>query len=481
MIVGGIMAAVLLTIFFLSKNTEKAFAKEIGKEVKLPAALLRVGLYLRQAYSHLKKETPEEKERSRALLIDERARKIRSAKTWALIWLLLLIGGALCFLMDFLHGGTVSITDVARPEFGEEREINVVAHGLSEDEKLTLTISGQDPSEEEMTEVFQKAIEEMKPTWLQENKSFQEIREKMKFPKEDDYGILYSYESSAPEILSVYGTVTQEEIPEEGVPVTISVALRYKTYTADYEMNVCVLPPLAEALTDKEKIADAVAAADEEGKEDAVLTLPDTVDGQAVTYEEAKQSPYTILALVLAAALLLGFLPGEREKEAFKKRNEEITGAFPALLSKLRMLIDAGMSVRSAWFRIVTDYERKEAALPGKRKKALKKSRKNYVYEEMRQTLLEIESGTAETEAYVAFGRRMGTRSYMKLGNMLSQNVKQGISGFGKALEREMEDALEERKNAALRKGEQASTKLLFPMVLMLGVVIATLIVPAFL
>lgn len=40
--------------------------------------------------------------------------------------------------------------------------------------------------------------------------------------------------------------------------------------------------------------------------------------------------------------------------------------------------------------------------------------------------------------------------------------------------------ALEERKNMALRLGEEAGTKLLIPMFLMLGIVIVVLIVPAF-
>ena len=68
----------------------------------------------------------------------------------------------------------------------------------------------------------------------------------------------------------------------------------------------------------------------------------------------------------------------------------------------------------------------------------------------------------------------------MKLGNLLEQNLKQGTSGLNQKLEEEMIHALEERKNMALRLGEEAGTKLLIPMFLMLGIVIVVLIVPAF-
>ena len=47
-------------------------------------------------------------------------------------------------------------------------------------------------------------------------------------------------------------------------------------------------------------------------------------------------------------------------------------------------------------------------------------------------------------------------------------------------LREEMSSALEERKTEALRLGELAGTRLLFPMLMMLGVVIISLVIPAF-
>ncbi len=44
-----------------------------------------------------------------------------------------------------------------------------------------------------------------------------------------------------------------------------------------------------------------------------------------------------------------------------------------------------------------------------------------------------------------------------------------------------MISAFEQRKNMAKRLGEEAGTKLLFPLFLMLGVVMAMIVLPAFL
>ncbi len=63
---------------------------------------------------------------------------------------------------------------------------------------------------------------------------------------------------------------------------------------------------------------------------------------------------------------------------------------------------------------------------------------------------------------------------------MLSQNIRKGTKGLTDFLGRESEDAFEERKNLAKKIGEEAGTKLMIPMFLMLIIVFAIVIVPSF-
>ena len=51
--------------------------------------------------------------------------------------------------------------------------------------------------------------------------------------------------------------------------------------------------------------------------------------------------------------------------------------------------------------------------------------------------------------------------------------------GLTRLLEQEAEDAFEERKSMARKLGEEAGTKMLFPMILMLGAVMLILAFPA--
>ena len=70
---------------------------------------------------------------------------------------------------------------------------------------------------------------------------------------------------------------------------------------------------------------------------------------------------------------------------------------------------------------------------------------------------------------------------YMKLSSLLEQNRRTGTKNLQQLLEQEMSAAWEEQKHAARRLGEEAGTRLLIPLFLMLIVVMVIIMVPALL
>ena len=140
------------------------------------------------------------------------------------------------------------------------------------------------------------------------------------------------------------------------------------------------------------------------------------------------------------------------------------------VLSKLMVLTGAGLTVRNAWERMVWDYE------TGRREKKLPE---RAAYQEMSRTYYQMQGGMAEGEAYREFGRRCRLQPYLKLSGLLEQNRKSGTKNMKAILQTEMTDALEQRKNLARRLGEEAGTKLLIPLFLMLGIVMVMIMVPA--
>ena len=77
---------------------------------------------------------------------------------------------------------------------------------------------------------------------------------------------------------------------------------------------------------------------------------------------------------------------------------------YPEITDKLTLLLGAGITVKSAWQKIVTDYE-KQKNYRGIR----------FAYEEMAKTCNEMQSGVTELESYEQFGKRCGLKAYRKL------------------------------------------------------------------
>ena len=155
-----------------------------------------------------------------------------------------------------------------------------------------------------------------------------------------------------------------------------------------------------------------------------------------------------------------------------KRRKEKLQSEYPELVSKLTILLGAGMTLFGAWNKIATNYgnKRKNNTIPV-----------HPLYEEMLITCHEIESGVGEARAYERFGERCGLHRYRKFCSLIVQNLRKGTRGLVQLLEQEVSDAFEERKNLAKKSGEEAGTKMLFPMMMMFGIIIVIIMIPAFL
>lgn len=177
--------------------------------------------------------------------------------------------------------------------------------------------------------------------------------------------------------------------------------------------------------------------------------------------------------LILAAAVVTLVIVSRRQKaaEREKKRREALKRDYPELISKLLLLMQAGLVTRSAMMRIAADH--RQAVQSGKKPRP--------AFEEVERTCNEMARGISEEEAYQRFGKRCALPVYRTLSVLLVQSIQKGGTGLSQLLEREIVAAMEERKRTARIDGERASIRLLLPMGMMLVVVLALLIVPAFL
>lgn len=180
---------------------------------------------------------------------------------------------------------------------------------------------------------------------------------------------------------------------------------------------------------------------------------------------------FRVLFIGIIGSVLLWVFMDKALDDKMKIRKNQMLLDYPEIINKFNLLVNAGMTIRQAWNKISDDY---------KQSNRLDKGQKRYVYEEMQVTLYELKLGVPEVNAYEQFGQRIGLMPYMKFSSMLVQNLKKGNKNMVDLLKQEAMEAFQERKETAKRLGEEASTKLLGPMMIMLLIVLIIILIPAF-
>ena len=156
-----------------------------------------------------------------------------------------------------------------------------------------------------------------------------------------------------------------------------------------------------------------------------------------------------MIILGLIAGIATYFLSDSLQEEQFKKRTKEIKYDFPEFLTQLVLLINAGLTIERAWGKILEHIDKNTVLAT-----------------EMTKTYNDMRSNKSISKCLNDLSRRL-------------QNINKGSSDMVFMLQQLSEECWVERKLAAKQKGEEASSKLLFPMMLMLLAVFAVVLVPA--
>lgn len=198
--------------------------------------------------------------------------------------------------------------------------------------------------------------------------------------------------------------------------------------------------------------------------------LPGEWNGKKLEWSRPEDHSGALLASMSLFAAFVIIIKKTRERhEQILQREEQLLMDYPGMVMKFALLIQAGMTARKAFQKMAADYRRRTPTAG------------RYAYEAMTAACCEMDSGVAETEAYRRFGEKCGQMKYKTFSTLLIQNLQKGTTRMADILEKEALDAWDERKRKARILGETAATKLLLPMVLMLIVVMAVIMIPAFL
>lgn len=222
--------------------------------------------------------------------------------------------------------------------------------------------------------------------------------------------------------------------------------------------------------TRRQELLEMVEQYNLENQDPQYYYLPAEWKGQKLEWRRPGDKSGALLAAMGLFAAFVVIVKKIREQQTGEaRRAEQLLMDYPGMVMKFALLLQAGMTVRKAFQKMAGDYHRctPEAG--------------RFAYEAIEAACHEMDSGVAEAEAYRRFGERCGQMKYKTFSTLLIQNLQKGSRRMADMLEQEALEAWEERKRKARVLGEVAATKLLLPMILMLGVVMAIIMIPAFL
>lgn len=164
-----------------------------------------------------------------------------------------------------------------------------------------------------------------------------------------------------------------------------------------------------------------------------------------------------LLTILLAGALIV-YLEYDL-KDKVDKRREEIITDFPHILSKIALLVNAGVPL---WETL----------------EKVSRGGNGILYKELQDTLIEVHNGVPEYEAMRNLSDRCGIAEIRKFSTIINQNIKKGSSEMAASLIELSGTVWQERTSHVRQLGEKASAKLLLPIIMIFGGIMILVLVP---
>lgn len=367
-----------------------------------------------------------------------------------------------------ISGGQLEEDSICRDEIGGDTtgvELLLDVDGIFEDYKVSLEVEPRRITQKEAEEFFLKTKEEI-------DADFTEIKRQVFMKETYVDGLVEAEWSFSPTgMIGIDGILQEDEIPEDGVLITANVTLSCGMYEEIYTFPFHLEKP---KLTKKEQIEKELSRWIENEQQlegEDVFHLPYVLGGLEAQWHEKKEFlSLKILVLEGISVILIIYARKKEQEDIVKKRREKRELQYPEIVSQLLILLEAGMTTRQAWHRIASQYKEK------RKKKLMDESD---VYEAIVQLDRRLYEGEKERVAYENFAVQMDSICYRRLIRLLVNNLEKGSRDICKQLSLESKQAYEQRILLAKKLGEEASTKMLIPMMLMMILVMVIVMAPA--
>ncbi len=144
-----------------------------------------------------------------------------------------------------------------------------------------------------------------------------------------------------------------------------------------------------------------------------------------------------------------------------EKKTNEILSDFAEVVSKLALLVNAGMILKEAWEKVAYTGE-------------------SELYREMQRVVTNINNGKSEIDAYTEFGTRCTSPEIKKFTSTVVQGLVKGNAELVEMIKQQSREIWDAKRHRVKQQGEKAASKLLIPICIMFIGVIVMIVVPIF-
>ena len=374
----------------------------------------------------------------------------------------------LCVFNDWQNSQLEENNKILRGEYGSgKQEISLQMKTKEEEWKdIGVVLHPKEYSNQELEEMFLSACKLLSDRIQKENETLEQVSTELDLISQiEEFPFSMTWKSSKEEILNSNGElmVSDKDLEED---VELTVTFQYEDWEREYSFPVHVTVKANQDFT--YYLEKDLKEQEEKTRQNEQFILPDTFQGEGMQWRYPPGKSSIVLGILFF--IMLPFISGQKDREIHnqtKLRKQQLQESFPEFISKLILLLETGMSIQGAFFQIAGDYQKKKG------------DKKHYLSEELQYICRQMKNGLGEKEAYELLGKRCSLASYKKLSGLLVQHLQKGGNSILETLRKESEKEAEERRRQLQKKGEEMGTKLLFPMIIMLGIVMVFIMVPA--
>ncbi len=381
---------------------------------------------------------------------------------------------ALLSLIYTLVGG-MGIEEIKRPEPGEKSvyipvEVSAEYSGEKAREQLDITVEERNMTGAEIEKEMDECAEYLEALFERGENGELTLSSPVRLP--DEYGrsgMTIRWESSDPVLISEKGSIDVIALAGESETVRLTAELSYDGHRRDIDFDVVLNDDRSMYKASmRSRIAEFVSGINTDRESATVLLPTELSDGISLDWRMKRRSVAGAVLVIGAAAF--AFVYSERYRRVNKRvksYRESVRNEFPAVIDKLILLLNSGLTVFSAMMRISDDYERSEyCSCPEMRAEAAEIGRR---VRNMNSSL---------TEEWKDLAARMESSDMLRFCTILSDNMNTG-SGLVEKLEAESKTLREMRRKEMRKKINMTDSRMMLPMMIMLFSLILITVSPA--